>query len=170
MEGEQPGSFLRLIICSSWLTFPQEQLPIAIRRQNGRDVGEVKQDVIGFSSDLIFAPPGVVIKWSWVSLATRSVESELLRDCSGLFGTPKHNYSFLACHGDYSPATNHLFLPDDIERKFCYWNLFSPEDKLPERRGLWVHISPFAGHSLVTARSPKMLIHAVLHACLGMYS
>jgi hypothetical protein len=172
MEGEQPGSFLRLIICSSWLTFPQEQLPIAIRRQNGRAVKEVKQNIIGLSSDLSFAPPGVVIKWSWVSPATRSVESELLRDCSGLFGAPKHFYSFLANHGDYSPATNHLFLPDDTEIESCYWNLFCPlaDDVLSDRRGLWVYISPFTGHSLVTSRSPKMLIHAVLHACLGMYS
>ena len=146
----------------------QEPLPIAIPRDNGRTVEEVKQKIIGSPSNLSFASPGIVIKWSWVSLASQSIESDLLRDCSGLFGTPKHYYSFLACHGNDSPATNHLFLPDDTEIESCYWNIFHQEARSPDRRGLWVYISSFAGHSLETARSPKMLIHAVFHACLGM--
>ena len=172
MEGDndkQFGSFLRLIICSSWLTFSQEQIPIAIRQYNGRTVEEVNQEIIGLSSDLSFASPGIVIKWSWVSPATRGVESDLLQDCSGLFGTPKHYYSFLACHGNDSPATNHLFLPNDTEVESCYWNLFRPDAKTPERRALWVYISSFSGHSLVTANSSKALVHAVFHACLGMW-
>ena len=73
---------VRFYVLSSvqcWFTFPQEQLPIAIRQYNGRTVEEVKQEIIGFSSDLSFAPPGVVIKWSWVSPATRGVESDLLQ-------------------------------------------------------------------------------------------
>ena len=44
---------------------------------------------------------------------------------SRLQGAPKHYYSFLACHGNHSPATNHLFLPDDSEFKSCYWISFS---------------------------------------------
>ena len=146
MEGDndkQFGSFLHLIIYSSWLTFSQEQIPIAIRQYNGRTVEEVNQEIIGLSSDLSFASPGVVIKWSWVSPATRGVESDLLQDCSGLFGTPKHYYSFLACHGNDSPATNHLFIPNDTEIESCYWNLFRPDAKTPERRALWVYILSF---------------------------
>ena len=112
----------------------------------------------------------MVVKWSWVSPAAESVESELLRDCSGLFGTPKHYYSFLASHGNDSPATNHLLVPGDTEIESCYWNLFQRDAGSLDRRGLWVYISSFAGHSLVTARSPKALIHAVFHACLGMWS
>lgn len=112
----------------------------------------------------------MVVKCSWVSPASESVESDLLRDCSGLFGTPKHYYSFLALHGSDSPATNYLFLPDDTEIESCYWSLFHLDPQLPDRRGLWVYVSSFAGHSLVTALSPKALIHAVLHACLGMWS
>ena len=164
------GSFLRRIICSSWLTFPQEQLLITIPHDNGRTVESVTQNIIGSSSNLRFASPGMVVKCSWVSPATKSVESDLLRDCSGLFGTPKHYYSFLACHGNDSPATNHLFLPDDSEIESCYWNLFREDARPPERRGLWVYISSFAGQSLLTARRSKALIHAVFHACLGMYS
>ena len=165
-DNEKPlGSFFRLIICSSRLTFPQV---ITIPQDDGRTVEEVKQNVIGSTSGLNFASPGIVVKWSWVSLAAHSVESALLRDCSGLFGTPKHYYSFLACHGDDSPATNHLFLPDDTETKTCYWNLFHLDAESPERRGLWVYISSFAGQSLLTARSSKALILALFHACLGM--
>ena len=158
-----------MIICSSWLTFSQEQLPIAIPQDDGHTVEEVKQNIIGFSSNLSFASPGIVVKWSWVSPATESVESDLLRDCSGLFGTPKHYYSFLASHGNGSPATNHLFLPDDSEIESCYWNIFRQDTRLPDKRGLWVYVSSFTGHSLVTARSSKALIHAVFHACLGMW-
>ena len=162
------GSFLCFMMCSRWLTFPQEQLPIVIPQDNSRSVKEVTQNIIGFSSNLSFASPGVVVKSSWVSPVTGGVESDLLRECSGLFGTPNHYYSFLACHGNNSPATNHLFLPNDTEAISCYWDLFPTDAKLPDRRALWVYISSFAGQSLLTARSPKALIHAAFHACLGM--
>ena len=162
------GSFVLRNMCSRWLTFPKEQLPTVIPQNNSRAVEEVKQNIIGFSSDLSFASPGIVVKWSWVSPTTESVESELLRDCSGLFGVPKHYYSFLSCHGNDSPATNHLFLPDDTEIETCYWNLFHPNTGSPDRLGLWVYVSSFAGHSLTTARSSKTLILSVFHACLGM--
>ena len=169
-DNEKPlSSFLRLIMRSSRLTFPQAILPITITQENGYAIENVTQNIIGFSSSLNFASPGMVVKCSWVSPAAESIESDLLRDCSGLFGTPKHYYSFLASHGNNSPATNHLFLPDDTETESCYWNLFGPDAKSADRRSLWVYISSFAGHSLVTARSPKMLIYAVLHACLGMW-
>jgi hypothetical protein len=168
-----PGSFpsLRLIMCSSWLTaayFLQEQIPITISQDSGHTIEEIKQNIIGSSSNLNFASPGMVVKCSWVSLAAESVESDLLRDCSGLFGTPIHYYSFLAFHGNDSPATNHLFLPDDTEIESCYWNLFRQNAGSPDRRCLWVYISSYAGHSLVTAPSSKALINAVFHACLGM--
>ena len=156
-------------MCSSWLTFPQARLLITIPQENSRTVENVTQNIIGSSSNLDFASPGMVVKCSWVSMAAESVESDLLRDCSGLFGTPKHYYSFLVSHGNNSPATNHLFLPDDTEIESCYWNLFRPDARPADRRGLWVYTSSFAGHSLETARSPKMLILAVLHACLGMW-
>ena len=170
-DNEKPlGLFLRLIVRSSWLTFPQAILPIKITQENGHAIENVTQNIIGFSSNLNFASPGMVVKCSWVSPAAKSIESDLLRDCSGLFGTPKHYYSFLASHGNNSPATNHLFLPNDTETESCYWNLFGPDAGSLDRRSLWVYISSFAGHSLVTARSSKALIHAVFHACLGMWS
>ena len=126
------------------------------------------QNIIGSSSISNFAFPGTVVKSSWVSPAAESVESDLLRDCSGFFGTPKHYYSFLASHGNDSPATNHLLIPDDTEIELCYWNLFSTGIGSPDRRSLWVYISSFSGHSLETAPNSKAIIHAVLHACLGM--
>ena len=164
------SSFLYFIMCSSWLTFPQGKLLTTVPQYKGRIVENVEQNIIGSSSNLSFASPGMVVKCSWVSPTTKSVESDLLRDCSGLYGTPKHYYSFLACHGNGSPATNHFFLPDDNEKESCYWNLFRKDARPPERRGLWVYISAFTGHSLVTASSSKKLIHAVFHACLGMRS
>ena len=85
----------------------------------------------------------------------------------GLFGTPKHYDSF-----DNSSATNHLFLPaSDVELKPYSWSLFRSEPpSLPDYHGLWVYVSSaYAGHSLVSADSPKMLIESVLHACLGMW-
>ena len=94
-----------------------------------------------------------------VSPAAGSVESDLFCDYSSLFGTPKHYYYFLASHGNYSPATNHLLFPDDTEIESCYWNLFRPDARSADRRG----------HSLESARSLEMLILAVLHACLGMW-
>ena len=114
--------------------------------------------------------PDVVVKTSWVSMAMRGIEPDLLRDCSGLFGTPTHYYSFLAYHDDNSPATNHLFLPSrDADFESYFWPLFESEHpSLPNYRGLWVYVSAYAGHSLVTADSPKVLIESVLHACLGM--
>ena len=171
-DNEKPlGSFHRLIMRSGWLTFPQAQLPIMIPQKNGRTIESVTQNIIGSSSSLNFASPGMVVKCSWVSPADENVESDLvLRDCSDLFGTPKYYYSFLASHGNDLPATNHLFLPDDAEVETCYWNLFPPDAKSADRRGLWVYISSFAGHSLVTARSLKAIIHAVFHACLGLWS
>ena len=116
------------------------------------------------------APPGLVVKTSWVSIATRGIEPDLLRDCSGLFGTPKHYCSFLAYHDDNSPATNHLFLPArGVDLKPYFWALFRQEPpSLPDYRGLWVYVSAYAGHSLVPAASPKALIESVFHACLGM--
>ena len=165
------GAFLRLTLCSRWLTFPQEQIPIAIRRYNSRTIEEVNQNVTNLPADFNFAAPGIVVKWSWVSLAAEDVESDLLRECSDLFGTPKHYYSFLACHGNDSPATNHLFLPgDDSETTSCYWNISRARFKSPERRGLRVYISSFSGESLLKAPTSKTLIRAVLHACLGMCS
>ena len=162
------GSFLCFMICSRWLTFPQEHLPITIPQDNGRIPEEVEQNVNEFPLNLSFASPGIVFKSSWVSPATGGIESDLLRECSGLFGTPNHYYSFLACHGNKSPATNHLFLPNDTETKSCNWDLFPTDAKSPDRRALWVYISSFAGRSLLTARSSKALIHAAFHACLGM--
>ena len=75
------GLFLCLTMCSSWLTFPQVTV---IPQFNNCNVEYVKQDIIGSSSNLIFASRGMVVKWSWV---LPGIESDLVHDCSGLFGT-----------------------------------------------------------------------------------
>ena len=48
--------------------------------------------------DLALTLPGTMVKFLWVSKASYSIEpnGNLLQDCSDLFGTLKHYYSFLA--------------------------------------------------------------------------
>ena len=129
-----------------------------ILQEDGKDLGPI--------------PAGTVVKFSWASLTTRSVEPDLLHDCSGLFGTLKHYYSFLVYHGDDSPATNHLFLPaPDSDLQSFHWPLFVHNSTPPEpdRRTLMGYASAYGGHSLMTASSSKDLILAIFHASLGMW-
>ena len=140
VEGDDDslGSFLRLIMRLSWLTFPQAQSSITIPRGNGRTVEDITQDVF-FKFEFRFSryggQGGLAGCWErWI---------RPLCDCSSLFGTPKHYYYFLASHGNYSPATNHLLLPDDTEIESCYWNIFHPDARSADRRGLQVYISSF---------------------------
>ena len=73
------GSFLCLIMCSSWLTFSTSTITYydATRQRSYCTVEEVKQKIFGSSSNLNFASPlaGMVVKCSWVSPAAESVES-----------------------------------------------------------------------------------------------
>ncbi|KAE9392024.1 hypothetical protein BT96DRAFT_944939 [Gymnopus androsaceus JB14] len=60
------------------------------------------------------------IKFSWaLSRGPNNtiIEPHLLRECGGMFGIPKHLYSFRAHHKDACPTTNHLFLPPRTKRK-----------------------------------------------------
>ena len=57
--------------------------------------------------------------------------------------------------GTSSPATKHL-LPNDARINSWNWNLF-PGDARFDRRGLWLYISSFAGHSLVTSPGHTIL-------------
>ena len=108
------------------------QRPYRRRGSAGHHRGFIKFEFRSFryGHQVVMGLAGRQERWIWPS--------------SRLWGAPKHYYSFLACHGNHSPATNHLFLPDDSEFKSCYWNLFHSDAKIPERRGLWVHISAFA--------------------------
>ena len=162
------------------LTFPDPKALITIPHTNGYHIRSINHCIVRPSSEngknLALTHSGTVVKFSWVSKASRSIESNLLQDCSGLFGALKHYYSFLACHGDDSPATNHLFLPrdgDPGDPRFCRWPLFriqSLSPPTPDYRALWAYVSDYGGHSLVTASDPKNLILAVFHACLGTRS
>ena len=153
------------------LTFPDPEALITIPHTNGYPIRSINHCIVQPSSengkDLALTLPGTVVKFSWVSKASQSIEPNLLQDCSGLFGTLKHYYSFLVCHGDDSPAANHLFLPD---LRSHHWPLFgtkSTSPPKPDYRALWAYVSAYGGHSLVTASDPKNLILAVFHACLG---
>ena len=111
--------------------------------------------------DLALTLPGTVVKFSWVSKTSRSIEPNLLQDCSGLFGILKHYYSFLICHGKDSPVTNHHFLPPDGDLRSCLWPPFrtkSTSPPKPDYRALWAYVSAYGGHSLVTASSPMNLV------------
>ena len=156
------------------LTFPDPEAHITIPHTNGYPIRGIDHCIVQPSSengkDLALTSPGTVVKFSWVSTASRSIEPDLLKDCSGLFGTLKHYYSFLVCHGEESLATNHLFLPGDGDRESCHWPVFGNRSMSPstaDYRALWAYVSAYGGHSLVTASDPKSLILAVLHACLG---
>ena len=141
------------------------------RHNNDHGIQPITHILQENGQDLSPTPPGTVVKFSWVSLTTRSIEPDLLRDCSGLFGTLKHYYSFLVCHGENSPATNHLFLPaPECDRQSLHWPLFvhsAPPE--PDYRALWGYASAYGGHSLMTAGSSKELILALFHASLGMW-
>ncbi|KAF5361345.1 hypothetical protein D9757_012331 [Collybiopsis confluens] len=116
-----------------------------------------------------------VLKLSWIpgrSLDHKPVEPELLEKCGGMFGVPRHYYSFLAHHKDDCPTTNHLFLPSDTDQT-ARWNLFGANvssDKIPEARSLLGHVISHAGHSLVSAPDFRSLLLALVHAHLGYYN
>jgi hypothetical protein len=161
-----PSSELVLV-----LTFLHPQALIVIPRHNSH-IQAIKHILQENGKVLSKTLPGTVVKFSWASLTTRSIEPDLLRDCSGLFGTLKHYYSFLVCHGDDSPATNHLFLPaPGDDRQSLHWPLFVHNSTPPEPdyRALWGYASAYSGHSLMTASSSKELILAIFHASLGMW-
>ncbi|KAF5374079.1 hypothetical protein D9757_010719 [Collybiopsis confluens] len=117
----------------------------------------------------------VVLKLSWIpgrGLGHKSVEPDLLKNCGGMFGVPRHYYSFLAHHKDDCPTTNHLFLPSDTDQT-ARWNLFGANvssDKIPEARSLLGHVISHAGHSLVSAPDFRSLLLALVHAHLGYYN
>jgi len=95
--GLKPGS-KELDVKANNEVLLEEHLPITIPQDSGRILEVVEQNIITVSPNLNFASPGIVVKSSWVSPVSGGVESDLLRECSGLFGTPNHYYSFLACH------------------------------------------------------------------------
>ncbi|KAF5361353.1 hypothetical protein D9757_012323 [Collybiopsis confluens] len=116
-----------------------------------------------------------VLKLSWIpgrGLDHKPVEPELLENCGGMFGVPRHYYSFLAHHKDDCPTTNHLFLPSDTDQT-ARWNLFGANvssEKIPEARSLLGHVISHAGHSLVSAPDFRSLLLALVHAHLGYYN
>ncbi|KAJ3778283.1 hypothetical protein FB446DRAFT_714346 [Lentinula raphanica] len=122
-----------------------------------------------------------VMKLCWVPVRgpnDRPIEPDLLKDCSNMFGVPKHLYSFQAYHNLDTPTTNHLFLPPpstlDSELEEFRWHVLDKKsDEIyeePERRSLLGHIMSDAGHSLVTAPDFPSLIRAILHALIGYYN
>ncbi|KAF5345238.1 hypothetical protein D9757_014076 [Collybiopsis confluens] len=116
-----------------------------------------------------------VLKLSWIpgrGLDHKPIETELLEKCGGMFGVPRHYYSFLAHHQDNCPTTNHLFLPSDTDQT-AHWNLFGTNvssDKIPEARSLLGHVISHAGHSLESAPDFRSLLLALVHAHLGYYN
>ncbi|KAF9040340.1 hypothetical protein BDP27DRAFT_1347462 [Rhodocollybia butyracea] len=120
--------------------------------------------------------PGVsaVLKSSWVSLFGAVIEPKVRGDCSGMFGLPKHVYSFWAYHTDTCITTNHLFLPSsdlDTEAMEEYrWHLYKKDTERPDYRALLVQVMQDAGSSLVSAPDLQSLITAITHAHIGYYN
>ncbi|KAJ3978084.1 hypothetical protein EV361DRAFT_943715 [Lentinula raphanica] len=87
-----------------------------------------------------------IMRLCWVpdhGSKNRLIEPDLLRECSDMFGVPKHLYSTQAYHAIDSPTTNRLE---------------------PDHRSLPGHIISFAGRSFLTAQNSPSLIRAVSHA------
>ncbi|KAJ3994815.1 hypothetical protein F5050DRAFT_416995 [Lentinula boryana] len=120
------------------------------------------------------AGDSAVVKFCWVPGRGPNnvfIEPLLLSDCSGLFGVPKHVYSFRAHHKAGCPTTNHLFVPalsDKLED--FWWKLWDETSEPPERRSLLGHAFGFVGHSLVSAKDLPSLVLAVVHAHAGYYN
>ncbi|KAJ7747279.1 hypothetical protein B0H16DRAFT_927550 [Mycena metata] len=142
------------------------QSPITIYA-NGEVIEFVKPQ-LSITEPMTLPPNGSVIKTSWVSNTTATVEAALLRDCSGMFGTPSHYGSFVVSHTIGVPCTNHLFIPGNLS---AFWNVFAGFQGTPERdyRTLWAHLSSFVGGSLVRCVSVLELIIAVTHAIVAGY-
>ena len=113
----------------------------------------------------------LVIKFSWAlgkGPNRNIIEPRLLSECGGMFGLPKHLYSFRAHHKNGCPTTNHLFLPSEDQLDRYRWKLFdNATDDPPEYRTLLVHVITFVGDSLVSAKTVRSLVRAVIHAHLG---
>ena len=133
----------------------------------------MEQEILPGLANQLSLNPGdfAAVKLSWIpgrGLNYVLIEPRLLRDCGGMFGVPKHYYSFRVHHEDGCPTTNHLFLPSPSENADDFrWDLFPGPPESPEYRSLLGHVIAFAGHSLVTAKDLPSLIRAVLHAHLG---
>lgn len=109
----------------------------------------------------------LVLKSTWSKDDGQNIESQLLQSCTGQFGSPTHYYSFSACQKN-QPITNHLFLPENgNEAKDYHFKLLLKKVPSPEYRSLQIHVTSYAGHSLVTAKTPWDLFVALGHAMLG---
>ncbi|KAJ3730947.1 hypothetical protein DFJ43DRAFT_1082166 [Lentinula guzmanii] len=106
-----------------------------------------------------------VLKLCWVPdrvPCNLLMEPRLLRDCSGMFGLPKHLYSFRAHHKAGCLTTNHLLLPPPaVHFETFRWDLWGKTNWEPEYLSLLGHVTEFDLRSLV---------QAVLHAHLGYYN
>ncbi|KAJ3994906.1 hypothetical protein F5050DRAFT_1770794 [Lentinula boryana] len=115
-----------------------------------------------------------VLKLCWVPdrvPCNLLMEPRLLRDCSGMFGLPKHLYSFRAHHKAGCQTTNRLFLPPPAaDFETFRWDLWGKTNWEPEYLSLLGHVTEFVGHSLESAKDLRSLVRAVLHAHLGYYN
>ncbi|KIK64279.1 hypothetical protein GYMLUDRAFT_410597 [Collybiopsis luxurians FD-317 M1] len=151
-------------------------LVISRNRALGYELLKVEQEIVWAPPNQLRLDAGdfAAVKLSWIpgrGLNYVLIEPRLLRDCGGMFGVPKHFYSFRAHHQNGCPTTNHLLLPSPSENPDDFrWNLFRELPENPEYRSLLGHVIAFAGHSLVSAKDLPSLIRAVLHAHLGYYN
>ncbi|KAF9058655.1 hypothetical protein BDP27DRAFT_1432454 [Rhodocollybia butyracea] len=115
-----------------------------------------------------------VMKFSWgQSRGTGGflVEPNLLHSCGGMFGVPKHVYTFIVHHMEHYPSTNHHLLPPPGHADHAYWSeLLTVEKEEPEYRSLLCYVVASAGHSLEDASSLECLMRAILHAHIAYYN
>lgn len=131
-------------------------LPVFVKQHISKEHGS--RDIMNSEADL-------VVKQTWMPKGYVSVEGELFKKCGGMFGVATHIYSYLVCHEEGVPVTNHLLLEDAKPWVFTDENVDEHEEQ--DFRALWNHLSEYSGGSLLHAPTPRLLVLAILHAILG---
>jgi hypothetical protein len=116
------------------------------------------------SCDIAMDEPDVdlVMKYSWVPKRSANVEGKLFNDCGGKFGVADHYFSYMVAHKPDVIVNNHLFLPKGAKA-------MDSSDDIRDYRTLWAHALKFAGESLLSVETPRILITSIVHAILGDY-
>jgi hypothetical protein len=102
----------------------------------------------------------LVMKFSWLPKMSIDVEGRLFKDCDGMFGVANYYFSYMVAHKPNVMITNHLLLPKRIKA-------IGDQNIIPDHRALWGHALDLAGESLLSVKTPRMLIMSIVHAIIG---
>ncbi|KAJ3991403.1 hypothetical protein F5050DRAFT_1197572 [Lentinula boryana] len=175
-DDDEEGKLSAHLFFPLYICFTVSSIAISRVRASADRVENVDQAIDWYPLDPLNLAPGdsAVLKLCWVRGRGPNnvfIEPLLLSNCSGLFGVPKHVYSFRAHHKAGCPTTNHLLVPAPSDKlEDFWWKLWDETSEPPERRSLLSHAIGFVGHSLVSAKDLPSLVLAVVHAHAGYYN